>query len=323
MVRCEKLGVVLRPEKSSQAKFNPGMVDASGEIHVLYRFCEKRKELDGKAIDWSSAAAQGEFPYVVNHIRHATLNEDGSLRKDDDAAVIFPEHPWEALGCEDARIVPFGGSWYIFYCAYDGRKARQGIAQTLDFRRYEKIGIIDNVAFDKDAFIFPERIDGRIAYMHRIAPNIQIDYFDDLEQMLDPARWNDYEARVEQSTVLRCRFPFDATRVGGGVPPIRTERGWLLIYHGVDAGRIYHAGAALLDLGNPSRVTARLPYPILSPEADYEMRGDYEGCVFPQGHFIRDGGLYISYGAADMYAAVARIDLESLLNELGRHPFDA
>jgi predicted GH43/DUF377 family glycosyl hydrolase len=108
--------------------------------------------------------------------------------------------------------------------------------------------------------------------------------------------------------------------VGGGVPPIETENGWLLLYHGVDAGRRYHAGALLLDLLDPTRILARLPYPVLSPTAPYETTGDYAGCVFPQGYFLERGELFISYGAGDKCTAVAKVRLADLLEALREHP---
>lgn len=152
--------------------------------------------------------------------------------------------------------------------------------------------------------------------MHRISPNIQIDYFDRIEELFDAKSWENYEHRVEEQAMLRPRPGFEALKVGGGAPPIKTDAGWLLLYHAVDEQHMYHIGAALLDLSNPSRMLARLPEPVLSPEADYELSGDYLGCVFAQGYFLHDGYVYISYGTADKYTALARIELAELLGAL-------
>lgn len=202
-------------------------------------------------------------------------------------------------------------------------RARVGIARTEDFITAEKLGFVDHYTWDKDAFIFPERINGRIGYVHRVSPNIQIDYFDSFEELLDLRNWADYEQRVETSTVLRAAFPWECGKVGGSVPPILTEDGWLLIYHAVetftDQPFIYRAGAALLDAANPSQVIARLPYPILEPETDYELYGDVGNVVFPVGGYVYDGDLYISYGAADRCVAIAKAPLAGLLGELRKH----
>jgi predicted GH43/DUF377 family glycosyl hydrolase len=82
-----------------------------------------------------------------------------------------------------------------------------GIARTDDFITAEKLGIIDHYTWDKDAFIFPERINPKIGYVHRVSPNTQIDYFDYFDELLDLRNWADYEQRVEAATVLRAAFP--------------------------------------------------------------------------------------------------------------------
>jgi beta-1,2-mannobiose phosphorylase / 1,2-beta-oligomannan phosphorylase len=159
--------------------------------------------------------------------------------------------------------------------------------------------------------------------VHRVSPNIQIDTFDSFDELLDLRRWADYEQRVEASTVLRAAYPWECGKVGGSVPPIRTEDGWLLIYHAVesfpDRPFIYRAGAALLDPRSPSQVIARLPYPILEPEEDYELSGDVNNVVFPVGGYLYDGNLIVSYGAADRCVALATAPLAELLGELRKH----
>lgn len=316
MLELKRLGVVLKPKDGPNgrfAKFNAGMVAEDDTVHMLYRWSEKKEpRTDGGKIYHDS-------PYLRNHISYARLSLEGKLAFDSDRPAIYPTTPLETGGCEDARIVQFEGAYYIFYCAYDGRKARVAVASTLDFEHYCKLGIIDIFTWDKDAFIFPERIDGKIAFVHRIDPSIQIDYFESFGHLLNPESWDNYEEKVESSTVLRAVFDWEGLKIGGGVPPIKTDAGWLLIYHGVDSQRQYHAGVALLDLRNPSVVRARLPYPILSPKADYEVHGHYRGCVFPQGAYVHDGELYVSYGAADENVAIAKVSLNELVDELCRH----
>jgi predicted GH43/DUF377 family glycosyl hydrolase len=320
MIKFERMGVLLSPDKEDQAKFNAGMIEFNGEVHMLYRFCEKIAKWRGKTIDWSQC--EEEFPYGANYICYAKLNLDGSLQSDLDEKVIVPEHPFELYGCEDPRIVRFEDAFYLFYTAYDLKKARVAVAKTLDFKHYEKLGFIDNFASDKDAFIFPERIHHKIAYMHRISTTIQIDYFDSIEDMLSPESWEGYEQKVDQQVVIKGIYAHESQKIGGGVPPIKTDKGWLILYHGVDDNRKYHVGAALLDLNNPSQEIARLPYPVLSPEADFEISGDYNGCVFPQGYYLHDGYIYISYGTADKYTALAKIQLDALLDELEQAALD-
>lgn len=316
MLELKRLGVVLKPKDGPNgrfAKFNAGMVAENDAVHMLYRWGEKEvPRMDNTAIYHDS-------PYLKNFISYARLSLDGRLVYDSDEPAIYPTTPLEAKGCEDPRIVPFEGSYYIFYSAYDGTRARVAVAKTTDFECYCKLGVIGHFTWDKDAFIFPERINGKVAFVHRIEPNIQIDYFDSVSDLLDPRSWDGYEKKVESSTVLRRTFDWEKRKIGGGVPPIKTDEGWILIYHGVDSQRKYHVGVALLDLDNPSVVKARLPYPVLSPKTDYETVGHYQGCVFPQGAYVRNRELYVSYGAADENVAIATVNLDELVDELVKY----
>ena len=115
---------------------------------------------------------------------------------------------------------------------------------------------------------------------------------------------------------LRPTYPWEARKIGAGPPPIKTEEGWLLIYHGVDERSVYRAGLALLDLDDPTRVIARLPEPILAPEMPYEREGDIPNVVFPTGAVVRDGVLYVYYGAADKVCALATAPVSDLLAAL-------
>lgn len=324
MIQLERLGVVLSPEGGefrTQAKFNAGMVREGDVVHMAYRYAEWRDAFD----------PQTQSNYAVDEVRYASLRPDGSLIEDTGRTLVAPSDPMDGSGCQDARIVPFEGTSYLIYCGWDKNavppgqdKARVGFARTHDFETCEKLGFVDHYTWDKDAFIFPERIDEKIGYVHRVDPDIQIDYFDSFEELLDPASWTDYRERVEKATVLTAAYSWECGKVGGSVPPIRTRDGWLFIYHAVelfpDRPFIYRAGAALLDLQDPSRVIARLPYPILEPKEDYELRGDVDNVVFPVGAYEHEGGLYISYGAADRCVAMARVPLDALLKELARHP---
>jgi len=326
MLHFQRLGVALAPdspEVKTVAKFNAGMVREGDTVHMVFRYAEWRKQFD--------PARQSN--YAVDEIRYARLTPEGKLLYESPVGLLKPSKPMDASGCQDARIVPFEGAYYLIYCGWDkdvasaGKDtARIGIARTHDFLSAEKLGFIQHQAWDKDAFIFPERIQGKIALVHRVEPDIQIDYFDSFEQMLDPAAWVNYRERVADSTVLRAAFPCECGKVGGSVPPIRTGKGWLFLYHAVEVFSsepgdfIYRAGVALLDLANPSRVIARLPFPILEPEMDYELHGDVGRVVFPVGGYLYHGELYISYGGADRVVALAKAPLAELLGELEKHP---
>ena len=115
------------------------------------------------------------------------------------------------------------------------------------------------------------------------------------------------------------KYHHEVSYIGGGCPPIETTAGWLLIYHGVHdtiKGYIYSACAALFDLKNPQKEIARLPYPLFSPEKDWELKGEVNNVCFPTGALVEEDTLYIYYGAADERIAVASLSVKELLAEL-------
>lgn len=326
MLKMQRLGVVLTPSTQNThtvAKFNAGMALDGDIVHMAFRYAEWRPQAD----------LTKESNYKVDEIRYARLTPTGELLYEAAQALIAPSKPWDNSGCQDARIVHIDNTWYLIYCGWDKNTAPPGqdmarvcIARTNDFVTAEKLGFIDHHTWDKDAMLFPERINGKIALLHRVEPNIQLEYFDTISQMLDPASWQNYHSRVEQSTIMQAQFPWECGKLGGSVPPIKTAAGWLFIYHAVEnyppGGEFkfsYRAGVALLDLDDPRQVIARLPYPILEPEEEYEQYGDVNNVVFPVGGYIYRDDLYISYGGADRVVALAKIPLAELLAELQKY----
>jgi len=293
----------------SQAVFNPGTVCQGDIIHLLYR------------------AVEGEN---FSSIGHAKLNSEGKVISRYDKPVIKRELGIEKHGCEDPRIVHFSDKYYIFYTSYDGKNTAKGenarviLAETSDFTSYHKIGMVGPDMQDKDAMIFPEKIGSRIAYLHRILPNIQLAFFDCMEHLINPEQgyWQHHLQNLKNYTVMFPQLSWEEMKIGAGPPPCRTDAGWLLIYHGVDKKSIYRAGAALLDYNNPYKVIARLPYPILEPQRKYECVGDVENVVFPEGLVLLGDKLQIYYGAADKVVALAEGSLSRLLDELWKHKVD-
>ncbi|MFY7860928.1 MAG: hypothetical protein ACOVP5_01780, partial [Chitinophagales bacterium] len=128
-----------------------------------------------------------------------------------------------------------------------------------------------------------------------------------------------YFANFDEYVVLAPRYDHEVSYIGGGCPPIETKDGWLVIYHGVHdtiKGYIYAACAALLDLKNPQKEIARLPYPLFVPEKTWEIKGEVNNVCFPTGTIVEDDTLYIYYGAADERIALASLSMKELLQEL-------
>ena len=312
MIEFERLGVVLNPIDELHAKFNSGALLLNDTVHLMYRWAEI-KEVTG-----------GFGPgYVQNFVAYARMTPDGKLLYDADKPTFKKTHQWEKWGLEDPRIFRIDGKNYITYTACDNHRARVGFAiANDDFTEIDKIGIVPALQFDKDAFLFPERINGKLAYVHRFEPNIQIDYFDSFDELFEEDNWNNYTPDENGSVALVGEQEWEKMKVGGSVPPIKTELGWLFIYHGVSDDRwpfCYRAGAALLDLNDPHKILARLPYPILEPTAEYEIKGDVNNVVFPCGAYEYNGYLYLVYGGADKVTALARCPMKNILDELKKY----
>jgi len=173
--------------------------------------------------------------------------------------------------------------------------------------------------WDKNLIFFPKKIDDKIWFFHRIKPDIQVVV--SIEKLADLTIefWQNYFSHFDEYVVLSPKYQHEVSYIGSGCPPIETAAGWLLIYHGVHdtvKGYVYSACAALLDLKNPRKEIARLPYPLFYPEKEWELKGEVNNVCFPTGAIVEDDILYIYYGAADERIAVASLSLNELLAEL-------
>ncbi len=305
---------------ASGAVFNPGAVlDAAGTLRLLAR---------GVPAGHVKVHTNGGDPYepdfgydrYVSSLGLAHRQPDGSFRLDAEP-LIAPGPDVDRFGCEDARITRLGDRFFITYTALAGPAATAGaevgigLASTTDWKRIERHGRIGPDVRDKDAALFPQKIGGRIAMFHRIAPDVQIVFFEDEEQLMAPGErfWADHLDRLDDHVVLRPEQPWEAKKVGMGPPPVWTPEGWLVVYHAADAAHVYRAGLALLDLDNPCRVIARTEQPVLEPTLGWERKGDVPNVVFPQGAVVEDGDLHLFYGAADSFVGHAQAPLADVL----------
>ena len=135
--------------------------------------------------------------------------------------------------------------------------------------------------------------------------------------------WDDYFLHFHEHILMDSIFDHEASYIGGGCPPIETKDGWLMIYHGVHdtpSGYVYTACAALLDLNNPKKEIARLPYALFHPEYQYELTGYVNNVCFPTGTVTEGDTLYIYYGAADEKIACVSVSISELVIELLNNP---
>ncbi|MGD0153979.1 MAG: glycosidase [Thermacetogeniaceae bacterium] len=240
--------------------------------------------------------------------------------------IFGPHDEKDKKGVEDPRVVIVEDQIYMLYTAYDGAIAQISAASITvenflkrDWDRWERKGFAFQDIWDKDAILFPERIDGRYVIYHRIEPSIWVSHLDRLE----------FPAPKEKHSIImgpRSGRMWDSVKIGAGTQPIKTRFGWLLIYHGVDRDRVYRLGVILTDLKNPERLLYRSPNPVLSPETEYEIGN--EDCWVPRVVFTcgavpvnnkavldAEDEILVYYGAADTYVCLATAKVGDLIPE--------
>ncbi|RLE30669.1 glycosidase [Candidatus Acetothermia bacterium] len=288
---------VLTPEGwpyPANSVFNPGAVEHKGETLLLVRVEDFRG------------------------FSHLTLarSPDGYTRWEIASSPTLlpdPRHAEERWGLEDPRIVwlPDREEYAITYVSFSVGGPVVSLITTRDFREFTRHGALVPPE-DKDASLFPRTFGGKYALIHRPIirgeAHIWISFSPDLRY------WGEHRVLLP----VRPGW-WDCHRVGLGPPPIETEEGWLLVYHGVRrtaSGSLYRVGLALLDLDEPWRVIRRSRSWVLGPREDYEFRGDVPGVAFPTGAILSGGTLRLYYGAADKTVCIAEAELSDLLHFL-------
>jgi predicted GH43/DUF377 family glycosyl hydrolase len=249
----------------------------------------------------------------LSHLRLAR-SKDGFRFHIDDVPALFPTEYFEEYGIEDPRMTKVEDTVYINYTAVSRYGISVALASTTDFIHYQKHGVILPPE-NKNVVIFPERIHDEYIMLHRPATTglgnqqIWMGYSPDL------MHWGHHVPLMGKRPGM-----WDSTRLGAGAVPIKTEYGWLEIYHGVNPDQGYCLGAVLLDLDDPSKILARSNVPFLIPETEYERTGFYGNVVFTCGAVAtgveKDQVVRIYYGAADEYTCRADIALEDILDSL-------
>ncbi len=338
MITIKKEGILLNKTLlgfENEGVLNPAIIKEGNYVHLFYR-----------------AVSKGNY----SSIGYCKLNGPLTIEERSDTPVIFPQFDYEAHGVEDPRIVKIEDIYYLTYTAYDGVNALGALATSKDLKTFEKLGIIvpqityeefshlakskgiinekylryneherikekhgkKILIWDKNVIFFPRKINGKLHFLHRVRPDIQIVCINNLQE-LTTEFWQKYFLNLNEYIALTPKHKHEVSYIGGGCPPIETEHGWLIIYHGVHdtiKGYVYSACAALLDLHNPQKEIARLPYALFNPDHIWELIGEVNNVCFPTGTALFGDTLYIYYGAADEQIACASVSLSELLNEL-------
>lgn len=296
---------ILSPKKENQWEsimtYNAGAVYAGGKVHILYR---------------AQGAKTG-----VSRVGYASSKDGFNIDERLDYPIFgpSPDSDLDYLGIEDPRATLLEDRIYLNYTAYGsnmgmvfpvvGVQAAYTSISLDDFlnkrwnwsERVYPFYRVDN----KNSFFFPEKVNGKYVFVHRIPPHMWIAYSDDMKS------WEN------QKILMSPKFEWEYFKIGGGSPPIKTDKGWILIYHGVDRQMRYRLGVALLDLKDPGKVIGRYDKPFLEPETDYEISGVVPNVTFTCGAVRIEDTIFVYYGGADTVICVATAPVKDVLKLLG------
>ena len=220
-------------------------------------------------------------------------------------------------GPEDPRLTQIGDKIYMCYTAFDGKNPPRVALTRIAVKDFlaEKWNWSKPVLIsppnmdDKDAFVFPEKVNGKYMIIHRGGDDIDLGFSTTLDfkenTWLEEHRW-----------IAPRQWWWDSKKVGAAAPPVKTKDGWVMLYHGVSEDSIYRVGAVLLDLKNPMKVIGRTDNPIFEPETVYEKEGEIPNVVFPCGNVLIGDKLFVYYGGADKVVGVATVKISKLINAI-------
>ena len=326
-----------RPDWEVECLLNPGAFRYRGRTGLLLRVAERPPQEAG----WvSTPVLDPTSPDGMRIVRYRTddpkvkvpdprlfeydgvvyLTTQSHLRlawSDDGVAFIAEDKPaligqgrYETFGIEDSRVAQIGNDYYLTYTAVSECGVAVAARRTTDWKSFESLGLIIP-PHNKDCALFEQKIGGSYYAFHRpTGMGIGGNYLW-LARSPDLRHWGDHRC-----IALTRPGHWDSQRIGAGASPIRTDAGWLEIYHGADSKGIYRLGLLLLDLEDPSKVLARSVDPIMAPEADYEKKGFLGGVVFTNGHVVDGDKVTIYYGAADTVVCGATFSIAELLRSL-------
>jgi predicted GH43/DUF377 family glycosyl hydrolase len=250
-----------------------------------------------------------DYLTTISHLRLLSSNDGIHFTEPETGASLFGNGYLERFGIEDCRVSQIGDTYYLTYTAVSDSGVGVGLRTTKDWVTFKNEGMIFP-PHNKDCAIFEEKINGKFYALHRPSSKEIGGNYIWLAESSDGRQWGNHQCLIKTRPGM-----WDSARVGAGAAPIRTEQGWLEIYHGANAEHQYCLGAFLMDINDPSKVIARTTEPIMVPTEAYELSGFFGYVVFTNGHVLNGDELTIYYGAADEFVCGAKFSiLEILIN---------
>ncbi len=297
--------------------FNPAvMIGRDDRVHMLYRAIgEDGISRLGYASSQDGFTFDDNLPYPV----YTMPKSSRDISEQQYNPIANPSGgSWS--GTEDPRMVSIEGQVYVTFNAFDGWNFIRASAVKISeddllrkrFAWSNPLYLSPQGEIHKNWVLFPEKINNKFAILHSISPEVQVDYVESLED-LHKGRQR-IKSRFGQK---QPRKTWDSWLRGAGPPPIKTDKGWLVLYHATDKRypHQYRLGAKLLSLNNPSKIIARSAAPILVPDRWYENHSK-PGVVYACGAIIKDNQLLVYYGGGDRHVCIASAPIDQFLEEL-------
>ena len=326
------------PNMIIECLLNPGVFKFQDKIGLLVRVAERTIQKDGSLtvpiyndlgaiellnfelndpkLDASDARVINydgvDYLTTISHLRLLWSDDGIHFSENKTYPSLFGEGAYESYGIEDCRVSQIGDTYYLTYTMVSPNGVGVGLRITKDWKEFEKKGMIFS-PHNKDCAIFEEKINGNFYALHRpSSPELGGNYIW-LAESPDTIHWGNHKC------IAKTRAgKFDSKRLGAGAAPIKTEKGWLEIYHGATEKNRYCLGAILLDLNDPSIVIARSEQPIMEPIAEYEQTGFFGNVVFTNGHIVEGDTINLYYGASDEHVCRAEFSIMEILKTLGQ-----
>ncbi len=317
---------------------NPGVFRFKDKVWLLVRVAERPEQVEGKTTlpiyssegnlelvtfnnddpkfdDSDKRVFEYDGDYYLSTLSHLRLlsSEDGiHFSEEKGYKPLLPYGDQESFGIEDCRVSQIDHTYYLTYTKVSATGVGVGLITTRDWKTFNRHGMI-LPAHNKDCALFEEKIGDKFYALHRpSSPNIGGNYIW-IAQSPDMDHWGHHRC-----IATTRKGSWDSARVGAGASPIKTDAGWLEIYHGANEAHRYCLGALLLDLKDPSIVLARSEEPIMEPIADYEKTGFFGNVVFTNGHLVDGDKITLYYGASDEVICAGTLSIKEILKTLGK-----
>jgi predicted GH43/DUF377 family glycosyl hydrolase len=315
---------------------NPGVFKWDGKIRLLLRVAERPLQKEGfisfpvynregrievLSFDAQDPRLDASDPRVIgyngqnylttlSYLRLVSSDDGVHFREEAGYPPIFGQGELESFGIEDCRVATTDEGFYLTFTEVSPVAVGVGLIHTVDWKNYTRHGMIFP-PHNKDCALFEEKVNGKYFALHRpSSPELGGNYIW-MAESYDRLHWGNH-----QCIAVTREGMWDCARVGAGAAPVKTDAGWLEIYHGADFNHRYCLGALLLDRNDPSKVLARSVEPIMEPVAPYEQTGFFGNVIFTNGHYTEGDTIHLYYGASDEVICGADLSIPEILNTL-------